>query len=67
MNALWQWIGEYGLWLGVFSIITFIASLAVIPILVVPYTLRIILSTRRRHLSRSRRLHPLLYLILDRT
>ena len=63
MNALWQWVGEYGLWLGVFSIVTFVASLALIPVLVARIPADYFVD-RRRHLSRSRRLHPLLYLIL---
>ena len=63
MNALWQWIGEYGLWLGVFSAVTFIASLAFIPVLVARIPADYFVD-RKRHLSRSRRLHPILYLVL---
>jgi hypothetical protein len=63
MNALWQWIGEYSLWLGVFSVVTFVASLALIPVLVARIPTDYFVD-RKRHLGRSRKLHPLLYLVL---
>ena len=64
MNALGQWVGEYGLWLGVFSLVTFIASLALIPVLVARIPADYFVD-RKRHMSRSRKLHPLLYLFFN--
>lgn len=61
MNALWQWIGEYALWLGVFSVITFIVSLALIPILVARIPEDYFVDSKR-HLVHAHKLHPLLYL-----
>ena len=63
MNALWQWMGEHGLWLGIFSVVTFIGSLALIPLLVARIPANYFVD-RKRHLSRYHRLHPLLYLVV---
>lgn len=62
MNALWQWIGEYAVWLGVLSILTFIVSLALIPVLVTRIPADYFVE-KKRQLIHSRRLPPLLYLI----
>lgn len=62
MNALWQWTGEYALWFGVLSILTFILSLALIPILIARIPADYFVE-RKRHLIRSHSLHPLLYLV----
>jgi hypothetical protein len=63
MNAFWQWIGEHALWLGLFSIVTFIGSLALIPVLVPRIPADYFIEKNSR-LTGSRKLHPLLYVTL---
>ena len=67
MNEWWHWINENGVllgWLGLTSLVTFVASLILIPILIsrIPTDY---FSDRKRHLSRSRRLHPFLFAFLS--
>ena len=65
MRELWQWIDENGVvlgWLGVMSFVTFMGSLVIIPVLVARIPADYFVD-RERHLSRSRRMHPLAYLI----
>ncbi|MEN8131801.1 MAG: PGPGW domain-containing protein [Pseudomonadota bacterium] len=62
MEQLWQWFNEHGLWLGLFSMVTFFASLLLIPILVARIPADYFVD-RKRHLSRSKQLRPLLYVI----
>ncbi len=65
MTELWQWITENGVvlgWLGVMSIVMFIGSLIIIPVLIARIPADYFVD-RERHLSRSRRLHPIAYLI----
>jgi hypothetical protein len=65
MTELWQWIDENGVvlgWLGVMSFVTFMGSLIIIPVLVARIHADYFVD-RERHLSRSRRMHPLAYLI----
>jgi archaellum biogenesis protein FlaJ (TadC family) len=65
MRELWQWIDENGVvlgWLGVMSFVTFMGSLVIIPVLVARIPADYFVD-RERHLSRSRRMHSLAYLI----
>ncbi len=62
MEKLWQWFNEHGLWLGLFSVVTFLASLLLIPVLVAHIPADYFVD-RKPHLSRSRQLHPLLYIV----
>ena len=66
MHEWWRWINENGAllgWMGLASLMTFVGSLIMIPILVsrIPTDY---FSDRQRHLSRSRRLHPILFATL---
>ena len=66
VHEWWRWINENGAllgWLGLASLITFIASLIIIPILIarIPSDY---FSDRQRHVSRSQRLHPFLFAAL---
>ena len=65
MTELWHWINENGVvlgWLGIMSIIMFIGSLIIIPVLIARIPADYF-EDRERHPSRSRRLHPIAYLI----
>ncbi|MCP4409932.1 MAG: hypothetical protein GY807_19740 [Gammaproteobacteria bacterium] len=62
MEQLWQWLNEHGLWLGIFSVVTFFASLLLIPVLVARIPADYFVD-RKPHMSRTRKLHPLLYVI----
>jgi archaellum biogenesis protein FlaJ (TadC family) len=65
MMELWQWINENGValgWLGVVSFVMFMGSLVIIPVLVARIPTDYFVD-RERHLSRSRRIHPIAYLI----
>ena len=66
MHELWHWINENGVllgWMGLASLITFAASLILIP-LVITRIPTDYFSNRKRHLARSRQLHPILFAIL---
>ncbi len=66
VNEWWPWINENGAllgWLGLASLITFIASLIVIPILISRIPTDYFLE-RKRHTSRTWRLHPILFATL---
>jgi small-conductance mechanosensitive channel len=65
MTELWQWINENGVvlgWLGVTSFVMFVGSLVIIPVLAARIPADYFVD-RERHLSRSRRIHPIAYLI----
>jgi Putative transmembrane protein (PGPGW) len=62
---LWQWITENGVvlgWLGAMSFAMFMGSLVIIPVLIAHIPADYFVD-RERHLSRSRRMHPIAYLI----
>ena len=66
MHEWWNWISENGVllgWMGLASLLTFVASLIVIPVLVsrIPTDY---FSDRQRHSIRSRQLHPILFATL---
>jgi hypothetical protein len=63
MDKIWQWINVNGLWLGLFSVITFIASLLIIPVIVTRIPADYFVD-RQRHLSQLKRLHPVVYFAL---
>ncbi len=63
MNEFWQWINSNGVWLGTFSAITFFGTMIAIPVLVANIPADYFVG-KQRHLSRSRQLHPVLYLVL---
>ena len=63
MIEFWQWINTNGIWLGTLSAVTFIGTLIAIPVLVASIPADYFIG-RKRHLSRSRQLHPVLYLII---
>ncbi len=66
VHEWWRWINENGVllgWLGLASLITFIASLIIIPILIARIPTDYF-SDRQRHTSRSQRLHPFLFAAL---
>ena len=65
MNEWWQWISENGAilgWLGILSIIMFIATLMIIPVLVARIPADYFLD-QKRHVSRTRRVHPVVYML----
>ena len=63
MDKIWQWFNVNGLWLGLFSLITFVASLLIIPVIVTRIPADYFVD-RQRHLSRLKRLHPVVYIAL---
>jgi hypothetical protein len=63
MDKIWQWFDANGLWLGLFSVITFIASLLLIPVIVTRIPTDYFVD-RQRHLSRLKSLHPVVYIAL---
>ena len=66
MKDWWQWINENGVilgWLGVLSVIMFIGTLMIIPVLVARIPADYF-EDKQRHISRTRRIHPVIYMIL---
>lgn len=63
MDKIWQWFSANGLWIGLFSVVTFIASLFIIPVIVARIPADYFVD-RQRHLSRLRRWHPVVYVAL---
>lgn len=63
MDKSLQWFNSNGLWLGLFSVITFIASLLIIPVIVsrIPDDYFV---NRERYRSQFKRLHPVAYIAL---
>ena len=66
MKDWWQWINENGFilgWLGVLSVVMFIGTLMIIPVLVARIPVDYFVDPKR-HISRTRRMHPVIYVIL---
>ena len=66
MSSWWQWLSENGVilgWLGGLSLIMFVSSLILIPILVARIPADYFVDPQR-HVSRSHKRRPLLHVIL---
>lgn len=63
MNEFWEWLNANTLWLGLFSVIVFVGSLLVIPILVANIPKDYFVD-QQRHLSRYNQFHPALYAMI---
>jgi hypothetical protein len=67
MKNLWQWINENGAilgWLGILSVIMFIGTLLIIPVLVARIPADYFVD-QERHISRARKTHPFVHIILE--
>ena len=63
MNEFWEWLNANTVWLGLFSVIVFVGSLLVIPILVANIPKDYFVD-QQRHISRYKQLHPALYAMI---
>jgi hypothetical protein len=66
MKDWWQWINENGVilgWLGVFSVTMFIVTIMIIPLVVARIPAEYFLE-KERHVSQTRRFHPVIYMTL---
>lgn len=66
MKDWWQWVSENGImlgWLGVFSVLMFVGTLMIIPLVVARIPADYFVD-KERHLSQTRRFHPVIYVTL---
>lgn len=63
MDEIWHWFHANGLWIGLFSVITFVGSLLLIPVIVSRIQEDYFVD-RQRHLSRLKNFHPIVYIAI---
>ena len=67
MKDWWQWLSENGAllgWLGILSVIMFVGTLLIIPVLVARIPADYFVD-ETRHISKTRKLHPVIYKAIE--